>query len=336
MDCDVKQNPPATPELSVIVPCYNEQIGLAKLHQRLIAVLDDLGLTYEIVLIDDGSNDGTADAIRQLAVGDPHVRGLRFSRNFGHQAAVSAGYDHARGQAVIVMDADLQHPPELIPTFIEQWRQGYDVVYAYRDRRPVRWGYRLYNRLCNIRIPAEAADFRLMDRTVVDALKRMPERHRFVRGLVAWLGFRDVGVPYDEAPRHAGEPAYTRQKRFDLRIDSLFSFSTVPLRLSMILGAITLCLGAAYALWILGVLIFVGREGVATGWPALIMTVLILGGVQLLCLGMVAEYVGRTYEEVKQRPLYVVREAIEPSFADPATVTARQATASPKPKSPAS
>ena len=299
------------PVLSVVVPCHNERPVLAELHRRVRAACEKAEVTFEIILIDDGSGDGTADEIKRLANEDAAVRGVIFSRNFGHQAAVSAGYDHARGRAVLVMDADLQHPPELIPEFLWQWREGHDVVYAYRRNVPTRLGYRLHNWLCDVRIPHEAADFRLMDRAVVDALRRMPERKRFVRGLVAWLGFKQIGIPYEQAERAAGDRAYTPRKILRLRIDSVFSFSTLPLRLSVLLGLITLTLGVVYAAYILAVVIAQGRDAVERGWPALIITVLVLGGVQLICLGMVAEYVGRVYEEVKQRPLYVVRESTD-------------------------
>jgi dolichol-phosphate mannosyltransferase len=300
-----------TPELSVVVPCYNERAVLPELYRRLSDVCRALGVPCEILLVDDGSRDGTGDAIRDLAAGDPRVRGVLLSRNFGHQAAVSAGYDHARGRAVMVMDADLQHPPELIPQFIEQWRAGFDVVHACRRNVRKRLGYSLYNWLCQVQIPPEAADFRLMDRRVVEALRRLPERQRFVRGLVAWLGFKQTTIPYDEGSRQAGRPAYTVRQHLRLRLDSVVSFSTLPLRLSILLGVLTLALGILYALYILGALLIFGREGVPSGWPALIITVLILGGVQLVSLGMVAEYVGRIYEEVKQRPVYVVRELID-------------------------
>ncbi len=298
------------PVLSIVSPCYNERGGLAELHRRLTAVCKSLALTYEIVLVDDGSRDGTGDEIRRLAEADPHVRGVLLSRNFGHQAAVSAGYDHARGQAVVVLDADLQHPPELIPEFVARWRGGCDVVYAYREGITPRLGYRVHNWLCDVKIPAEAADFRLLDRKVVDALRSLPERRRFVRGLVAWLGFRQVGIPYRQADRFAGTPAYTLRQHLRIRLDSVLNFSTAPLRLSVYLGLVTLLLGGLYAAYIIGTLVFVGRDAIPSGWPALIITVLILGGVQLVCLGMVAEYVGRTYEEVKRRPSYVVRELV--------------------------
>lgn len=300
----------AHPVLSVVSPCYNERAGLAALHERLTRVCASLGVSYEIILVDDGSRDGTGEEIERLANCDPHVRGVLLARNFGHQAAVSAGYDHARGDAVVVLDADLQHPPELIPEFMAQWRAGHDVVYAYRRNVTPRLGYRIHNWLCDVRIPAEAADFRLLDRKVVDLLRRMPERKRFVRGLIAWAGFRQIGVPYDQAERFAGTPGYTLRQHLRIRLDSVFSFSVVPLRLSIYLGLVTLVLGAIYAAYVLGTLVFVGRGAIPSGWPALIITSLILGGVQLICLGMVAEYVGRIYEEVKQRPLYVVRALV--------------------------
>lgn len=296
------------PELSVIVPCFNERAVLPELHRRLHAACTAAGVRFELLLVDDGSHDGTPDEIRRLAADDPAVRGVLLSRNFGHQAAVSAGYDHARGRAVLVLDADLQHPPELIPEFLSRWREGYDVVYAYRRNVPPRLGYRVHNWLCDVRIPHEAADFRLLDRRVVEALRRMPERNRFVRGLVAWLGFRQIGIPYDQAPRAAGRRAYTLREHLRVRLDSVFSFSTIPLRLSVWLGLLTLVLGLVYAAYILIVFATRGYDAVERGWPALIITVLVLGGVQLICLGMVAEYIGRVYEEVKQRPLYVVRE----------------------------
>lgn len=306
---DIKDTSP-DPVLSIVVPCHNEEDVLPELYDRLSAVLRPLGISYEVIFVEDGSRDRTVEIIRQLSTDDPAVRGIMLSRNFGHQAAVSAGYDHARGQAVLVMDADLQHPPELIPTFVEQWRAGHEVVYAYRENVTPRLGYRLYNWLCNVAIPAEAADFRLLDRCVIEALRRMPERKRFVRGLVAWLGFRQVGIPYTQPDRQAGSPAYTLRQHLRLRVDSVFSFSTVPLRVAVLLGLLTLLLGIAYAVYIL-IALFVRGQEIPSGWPALIITVLILGGVQLICLGMVAEYVGRVYEEVKQRPLYVVRETTE-------------------------
>ncbi len=292
--------------LSIVVPCYNEAAGLAELHRRLSQVCAGLACEYEIVLVDDGSRDATADVIRQLAAVDPHVRGVSFSRNFGHQAALSAGIDHATGDAVVVMDADLQHPPELIPRFLEQWRAGFDIVYAYREDRRPRFGYRLVNALMQVHIPVESADFRLMDRRVVDAFRQMPERSRFIRGMMSWLGFRQIGIGYRDQARFAGERSYTVRQTIRMALNAVLSFSHIPLRLASLLGTVTLLAGVLYALYIL-VAWCVGAD-IERGWTGMMMTVLILGGVQLICLGIIAEYLGRVYEEVKRRPLYVVRE----------------------------
>ena len=303
--------------LSIVCPCHNEVDNLRLLHQRICEALDPLGIRLELILVDDGSSDGTAWLIHQLAQQDGRVRGLILSRNFGHQAALTAGYAHARGDPVAVLDADLQHPPELLPTMLKAWQAGADIVHAQRtgaDGSPIppRLGYRLWNRLASVAIPCEVADFRLMSRAAVDALLSMPERRRFLRGMVAWIGFAQACVPYQQDARHAGRPAYSIARRIALRIDSLLGFSAVPLRLAGWLGAITLALGLAYAGWILITLAVAGREaaGIQSGWPALILTVLLLGGVQLLCLGVMAEYIGCVYDEVKQRPLYLVRERI--------------------------
>jgi dolichol-phosphate mannosyltransferase len=261
---------------------------------------------YEIVLVNDGSRDGTADLIRDLAGSDPHVRGVSLSRNFGHQAALSAGIEHASGDAVIVMDADLQHPPELIKQFVEKWREGHDIVYAYREGRKPRLGYRVINAMMQIRVPPEAADFRLMDRRVVDAFRQMPERARFIRGMMSWLGFKQIGVGYQDHARFAGERAYTLHQTLTMAANAVISFSHVPLRIASMLGAITLLLGLAYAAYILIAWLF-GLQ-VERGWTGMMMAVLVLGGVQLICLGIIAEYLGRVYEEVKRRPLYIVRE----------------------------
>ncbi len=294
--------------LSIVVPCYNEERGLAELHRRLSAVCATIDGEYEILLVDDGSRDGTAEVIRQLAAADPHVRGVSLSRNFGHQAALSAGIDHATGDAVIVMDADLQHPPELIPRFIEKWREGADIVYAYREGRRPRLGYRIINALMQVHVPAEAADFRLMDRRVVDAFRQMPERSRFIRGMMSWLGFRQTGIGYQDQSRFAGERSYTIRQTLRMALNAILSFSHVPLRIASLLGLVTLLLGLAYAVFILHA--WWTGKGIERGWTGIMMTVLVLGGVQLICLGIIAEYLGRVYEEVKRRPLYVVRERV--------------------------
>lgn len=292
--------------LSIVIPCFNESANIEELHRRLDAISADIPGEVEFVLVDDGSRDDTLDKLKALSTSDPRVRVLGLSRNFGHQAALSAGIDHASGDAVVVMDADLQHPPEMIQQFLARWREGYDLVYAYREGARVRWGYRIINALIKVRVPAEAADFRLMDRKVVEAFRQMPERARFLRGMFAWLGFRQIGIPYRQAGRFAGERAYTFRQTLRMATNAILAFSSVPLRIASVMGLITLCAGILYGVYIL----YAKLSGlhVEPGWTALIMTVLILGGVQLLCLGIIAEYIGRIFEEVKRRPLYVVRE----------------------------
>ncbi len=294
--------------LSVVVPCYNEAGNVTELHRQLSVVLDELDLTAEMVFVDDGSGDETLERLRALAGRDPRVQVLSLSRNFGHQAALSAGIDHARGQAVVVMDADLQHPPALIGTMVERWEQGYELVYAYREGVRPRLGYRVMNRLMRPPIPAESADFRLMDRKVVDAFRQMPERTRFIRGMVSWLGFKQVGVGYRDRARHAGLRAYTVRQTAGMALNALLSFSVIPLRLASLLGFVTLLAGLCYAGYILYA--WVAGWPIERGWTGLMLTILVLGGVQLISLGIIAEYIGRILEEVKHRPLYVVRERI--------------------------
>lgn len=303
--------------LSIVAPCYNEADNVAELHRQLDAALADVTRSangairdIEFVFVDDGSRDATLERLTELARTDDRVQVIALSRNFGHQAALSAGIDHATGDAIVVMDADLQHPPEVIGQLVAQWRKGYDIVYAYREGVRPRVGYRLINRLMKVRIPSESADFRLMDRRVADAFRRMPERARFIRGMFSWLGFRQTGVAYHEHERFAGRRTYTLRQTGRMALNAVLSFSTLPLRVATILGLVTLGLGLTYAVWILWAL-HAGKP-VEPGWTSAIMTILILGGVQLLCLGIIAEYIGRIFEEVKQRPLYVVRERIGP------------------------
>lgn len=296
--------------LSIVTPCYNEAENIAELHAQLDRVAAQIDGEVEFVFVDDGSRDATLERLKALARKDPRARLISFSRNFGHQAALSAGMDYATGDAVVVMDADLQHPPEMILQFVEKWRQGYDLVYAYREGAKPRLGYKIINVLMKVRIPPEAADFRLMDRKLVDAFRQMPERARFIRGMLSWLGFRQIGLAYRQRERFAGERAYTLRQTARMALNAVLAFSTIPLRIASVLGMCTLFLALLYAVYIL----YAKLAGlhVEPGWTALIMTVLILGGVQLLCLGIIAEYIGRIFEEVKQRPLYVVREHIPP------------------------
>jgi len=296
--------------LSVVMPCFNEAGNIAELHRRLAATAGRIDGEVEFIFVDDGSRDTTLQQLKGLARNDHRVRVLALSRNFGHQAALSAGIDYAAGDAVVVMDADLQHPPELIPRFVQTWQQGYDLVYAYREGVRPRLGYRIANALMKIHIPAESADFRLMDRRVVDAFRRMPERARFIRGMTSWLGFKQTGVGYHQDRRFAGRRTYTFRQTARMALNAVLAFSSIPLRMASILGLITLMAGLAYAVYIL----YARLAGwtFERGWTALIMTILILGGVQLICLGIIAEYIGRIFEEVKHRPLYVVREWIGP------------------------
>jgi dolichol-phosphate mannosyltransferase len=307
------------PLLSVIVPCFNEEAVVAECQRRLAGILNSLdNLEYEIIYIDDGSRDGTFEILKTLHAGDPQrVKVLRFSRNFGHQVAVTAGVEHARGEGVIVIDADLQDPPEVIPEMVAAWRSGAHVVYGKRVRRDgdslfkrmtARGFYRLMNWVSDCRIPTNTGDFRLMDRAVVDAFLAMPERDRFIRGMVSWTGFVQQPVYIHRQPRFAGKTKYPLYRMLKFAADGIFSFSRKPLKIATGMGFIAsgiALLGICYALVLrLFTSIWV------TGWTALFMAILFLGGVQLICLGIIGEYVGRIYGEVKHRPLYLVQETL--------------------------
>jgi len=304
-----------TPEFSLVVPVYNEAENLYALYDRLRAIVDRLGPT-ELIFIDDGSRDRSLAILRALRDRDPRLCYLSFARNFGHQTAVTAGLNFARGRAIVVMDADLQDPPELLPELADRWRQGYEVVYARRTKRRAesrfkRWSahlfYRLLQRLADVNIPADTGDFCLMDRRVVEVLNRMPERHRYIRGLRAWVGFRQTSVEFERDPRHAGTVKYTFRKSLGLAIDSLVSFSIVPLRLSTYLG-----LTASLVSLLMACLVLYWRlyqpDSPVTGLAAIVITILFIGSVQLVCIGILGEYIGRIYDEVKGRPLYAIAE----------------------------
>jgi dolichol-phosphate mannosyltransferase len=304
--------------LSVVVPCYNEEAVLAETHRRLGEALAEAGVAeYEVVYVDDGSRDATPSLLRTLHERDARVRVLTFSRNFGHQIAVSAGIEHTAGDAVVLIDADLQDPPAVIGEMLARWREGYDVAYGLRTdragetafkRATARWFYRTLNRLSETPIPLDVGDFRLMDRRVADALLAMPERARFVRGMVSWVGFRQVAVPYARAERFAGETKYPLFKMLRLAVDGLTSFSLVPLRVATWAGFVTSALALLGIVFAVVVRLFT-REWVP-GWAALFVAVLFVGGVQLVTIGIVGEYVGRIYAEVKRRPLYLLRERL--------------------------
>jgi glycosyltransferase involved in cell wall biosynthesis len=305
---------PQHPLLSVVVPVYNEEACVEEMAKRLQATLADLDLDYEVIFVNDGSRDGTETAIAQLSDDDERFRYISFSRNFGHQIALAAGIDHARGDAVVTLDGDLQHPPELIPRLVEHWRAGKDVVYTVRESNEGHGTkevfsaayYWLLRKLTGVEVPTGGADFRLIDRKVADALRDCREQYVFVRGLVPWLGFKRQAVPYDAQERFGGETKYVTSRMLSFGLDGVFSFSTVPLRVITVIGAVTIGLGILYGVYSVGLRLFTDRA--VTGWASLVVVVLVFSGAQLLSLGILSEYVGRIYEEVKHRPRYVIAQ----------------------------
>lgn len=306
------------PTISIVAPVYNEEVVLPELYRRVAAVMDGMGEPWELVLVDDGSRDGSAAQIARLHEQDSRVKGVSFSRNFGFQIAATAGLDHASGDAVILTDADLQDPPEVYPEMIAKWREGYDVVYGVRASREgetwfklftAKLFYRLIYRITSINIPLDTGDFRLMDRRVVDAIRRMPERNRFLRGMVPWVGFRQTGVEYHRASRYAGESKFNSVRRMlPFAVDAITSFSYLPLQLAMILGFIIAALSGV-AIFAVILLRLLGPGTPLSGQATTLVAVLFLGGVQLICLGIVGEYLGRIYDEVKGRPMYLIQQA---------------------------
>lgn len=303
---------------SIIAPVFNEADSVDELRRRIGAVMDGLGEPWELLLVDDGSTDMSAEGILDLAQQDPHIRPVIFSRNFGHQIAVTAGLDYSRGQAVVIIDADLQDPPEVIPQLVDKWRQGYEVVYARRaERRGETWFkrvtaslfYRLIYRITDVDIPLDTGDFRLIDRKVVMALKGMRERHRFLRGMAAWVGFRQVGVTYTREARFAGETKYTFSKMVRFALTAVTSFSYFPLQIATYLGFVSAGISAV-AIPLVIVLRLMGNQAFF-GQATTLLAVLFLGGVQLISLGILGEYIGRLYDEAKGRPLYIVSHGPE-------------------------
>jgi len=306
------------PVFSIIAPVYNEICCLDMLYQRIAEVMDRTESEWELVLVDDGSTDGSTEKIRELGKMDPRVRPVIFARNFGHQIAVTAGLDYARGDAVVIIDADLQDPPEVILELIAKWREGYEVVYAQRvEREGETWFkritasifYRTIYRITDVKIPLDTGDFRLLDRKVVNILNSMRERHRFLRGMSAWVGFRSIGVPYKRAARFAGSTKYPFKKMVKLALTAITSFSYVPLQIAMWVGFAS----AGIAILAIPVVIILRLQGSQFffGQATTLIAVLFLGGVQLISLGILGEYVGRIYDEAKGRPLYIVSEAPE-------------------------
>ena len=307
----------ASPKLSVIIPVHNESANIAPLCERLFPILNRITSAWEVIFIDDGSRDDTLAIIREFSQKEPRIGAVSFSRNFGKEIAIAAGLDHARGDAVVIMDADLQHPPEMIETFVERWREGYDMVYGQRtdrsDETRVKRGfaqlfYRLFARFGEISLPEGAGDFRLIDRKGVEVLKTLGEKARFSKGLYAWIGFKGTGVPFVVEERRFGTSKWSFRKLFRFAFDGIAAFSTVPLRVWTYLGFLISFLSIATALFFFVRTLLFGTD--LPGFPSLIVSIMFFSGIQLMSLGIIGEYVGRIFAEVKRRPLYVVSERI--------------------------
>jgi polyisoprenyl-phosphate glycosyltransferase len=304
--------------ISLVVPVYDESPVIRAFYDRATAVLAGLpGFDYELLFVDDGSTDDSYAQLRALASRDPRVRVVKFSRNFGHQIAISAGIDRARGDAVVIIDVDLQDPPEVVPLMIEKWREGFEVVYGQRmgrdgetlmKRVTAAMFYRLLARVSRVEIPGGVGDFRLMSRRAVDELKQLREKDRFVRGLVSWIGFRQTGIEYRREKRYAGKTKYPYRKMIQFAIDGLASFSTAPLRLATWLGYGASCLAFLY---LIGVFVQKMMGITVQGWATIMVALTFLGGVQLICLGILGEYLGRIFNEIKPRPMYIVEEEVD-------------------------
>lgn len=308
--------PMATVDISVIVPIHNEEGNIPVLHQRLGAVLQGMGVSYEILFVNDGSRDGSLAAIRVLAAQDRQVRFIDLSRNFGHQIAVTAGLDHCAGDSAVIIDADLQDPPELIAELYARLKEGHEVVYAKRRSRKgesflkrwtAKWFYRMMRRMTHIDIPLDTGDFRIIDRKVIDVLKQMPEQNKFLRGQISWAGFRQTFVEYDRDERHAGKTSYTYRKMFRFALDGITAFSETPLRFITLVGFFVS--GLAFLLIIYSLISYFFLDGYVRGWASLMVSMLFIGGIQLIGIGIIGEYIARIGANVRQRPLYVVAEA---------------------------
>ena len=310
---------PAT--LGIVIAAYNEADALPAMHARLSRVLDAMGLPAQVVYVDDGSRDATWQVLGAIAAGDPRVRLLRLSRNFGKELALTAGLDHVDADAVVVLDADGQDPPELLPEFVARWREGHDVVYGTRASRDGEsWlkratasaFYRTINRVSNTGIPADTGDCRLMSRRVVESLRGLRERQRFMKGLFAWVGFPNTSIAYRREARIAGRSKFNYWRLWNFALEGITGFSTAPLRVATYVGLGTALLAFGYGMWIIAKTLAWGDP--VQGWPTMMAVVLFLGGVQLMALGVIGEYLGRLYLEAKQRPLYLVQERREPGL----------------------
>lgn len=310
-------NNPTKIELSIVVPVFNEKANIPRLYEALEKVLHDMKLSYEIIFVDDGSRDGSNDELEHLCHLNSRNKLISLSRNFGHQVALTAGLDYTQGEAVIMMDADMQHPPEIIPELLRKWKEGYDIVYTIRkntaDVGPFKkWSasifYRLINLMTKTPIPAGAADFRLMDRVVVNELKKIKEHSRFYRGLVSWIGFRQTFVPYYALARLSGTSSYSLGRMVRFAMDGITSFSSFPLRISTYMGFLVSGVSFIYGLYTVSIGLFSAKA--VPGWASLMVIVLFLGGLQLVTLGILGEYVGRIYDQVKGRPIYVIQKKL--------------------------
>lgn len=306
-----------TPELSVVVPVFNESANIEPLCDRLVPILERVAASWEVVFVDDGSEDETLSAIRARNAAEPRIGAVSFSRNFGKEVAIAAGLDHARGRAVVIMDADLQHPPEVIERFVARWREGYVMVYGQRtsraDESAVKRGfarlfYRLFDSFTHMHLPEGAGDFRLIDARGVEVLRGLSERSRFSKGLYAWIGFKTIGIPFVVEERRHGATKWSFRTLFRFAFDGITAFSTVPLRVWTYLGGLISVLAIAAAAYFAVRTLLFGVD--VAGYPSLIVSITFLGGVQLMSLGIIGEYIGRIFAEVKRRPLYVVAERI--------------------------
>lgn len=302
-------------KISIVAPAYNEEENVLPFYEKMKAVLDGITKEWEIVCVDDGSQDKTLEMLTRLHLDDNRLKVINLSRNFGKEAALTAGLDHASGDAIIPIDIDLQDPPELIPEMIQLWQQGYEVVYATRTEREgetflkkstASYFYRFINRLSNIEIPKNTGDFRLMDRKVLDALKELRETHRFMKGLFSWVGFKQTSLPYVRKERFAGTTKWNYFKLIELAIEGITSFSIKPLQVATMLGLLVSLLAFFYGVIIIGKTVVFGAD--LPGYPSIMVTMLFLGGVQLITIGVIGEYIGRIYHEVKQRPIYLIAE----------------------------
>ena len=319
-------------DISVVVPAYNEQEVLAEFHRRLAAVMATLGMSWEVVYVNDGSTDATLSVLHRLREDDAHAAVINLSRNFGKEIALTAGLDHATGAATVVIDADLQDPPELIPEFVRQWKQGADVVYARRVARDgetflkkltARLFYRVAGRLGRVTIPSDTGDFRLLGRRALDELLRLREQHRFMKGLFVWVGFRQVAVEYRRDPRYAGHTKWNYWRLWNFALEGVTSFSTAPLRLASYVGALVALWAFGFAVWVVIKTLVFGDP--VAGYPTIMVAMLFLGSVQLMALGIIGEYLGRMFDESKNRPLYVLESYLpaQASTSAPLSASAR-------------